>query len=87
MDRILLIDDDVALTDLLSEALQSEGFGVDIVHCAEDGILKVAEGGYSLLIPDVMLPRMNSQPVGMMKPMHTWRSAKRRMCNQTRRGQ
>jgi DNA-binding response OmpR family regulator len=29
MNRILLIDDDVALTELLSEVLQSEGFSVD----------------------------------------------------------
>ena len=59
MERILVIDDDVALTELLVEILQSEGFGVDVVHRGEDGVQKVSEGGYALLVLDVMLPRMS----------------------------
>jgi two-component system response regulator CpxR len=59
MDRILIIDDDVALTELLAEILEAEGFSVDSVHRGEDGVRRALEGGYSLLVLDVMLPKMS----------------------------
>ncbi len=59
MDPILLIDDDVALTELVAEILTAEGFQVDAVHRAEEGIRKALEGNYSLLVLDIMLPGMS----------------------------
>ena len=59
MDRILIIDDDVALTELLAEILEAEGFFVDSVHRGEDGVRRALEGGYSLIVLDVMLPKMS----------------------------
>jgi two-component system response regulator CpxR len=59
LDRILLIDDDIALTELLAEILRAEGFEVEAVHRAEDGIRKSLDGGYSLLVLDIMLPGMS----------------------------
>ena len=59
MDRILLIDDDVDLTALLAEVLRSEGFEVEAVHRAEEGISRALKGGYSLLVLDIMLPGMS----------------------------
>jgi two-component system response regulator CpxR len=59
VDPILLIDDDVALTELVAEILTAEGFQVDAVHRAEEGIRKALEGNYSLLVLDIMLPGMS----------------------------
>ena len=59
MDRILIIDDDVALTELLAEILEAEAFSVDSVHRGEDGVRRALEGGYSLIVLDVMLPKMS----------------------------
>lgn len=59
LDRILLIDDDVALTELLAEILRAEGYAVDAVHRAEEGVRRAIEGGYALLVLDIMLPGMS----------------------------
>ena len=40
MSRILLVDDDISLCEMLSEYLLSEGFQVDAVNDGEAGVLK-----------------------------------------------
>ena len=59
MDRVLIIDDDVELCDLISEFLKDEGFHVDCVHDPERGLARLAESEYSIVILDVMLPKLN----------------------------
>jgi two-component system response regulator CpxR len=56
MNRILIIDDDLGLTNLLSEYLTSAGFTVDAVHTGEDGLSRALSVGYSLIVLDLMLP-------------------------------
>lgn len=59
MKRLLIIDDDRKLCDLLSEYLEPEGFAVEAVHDGKDGIAKVGENDFDLIILDVMLPGDN----------------------------
>lgn len=59
MDRILLIDDDIELCELVGEFLTSEGFSVAAVHDGEQGVAKVLNGDYELIVLDVMLPSLN----------------------------
>lgn len=59
MKRLLIIDDDRKLCDLLSEYLEPEGFAVEAVHDGKDGIARVCEGDFDLIILDVMLPGDN----------------------------
>ncbi|MFN6963143.1 MAG: response regulator [Pyrinomonadaceae bacterium] len=59
MDRILIIDDDEELCELVSEYLGAEGFAVTAVHNGEAGLESAATGLYDIAILDVMLPRMN----------------------------
>jgi len=54
--RILIIDDDVELCELVTEFLQPEGFRVDAVHSGTLGLEKALAENYALLILDVMLP-------------------------------
>ena len=54
--RILLIDDDSELCELLVEYLQPEGFRVDVLHSGTEAAEKALAQQYSLLILDVMLP-------------------------------
>jgi two-component system, OmpR family, response regulator CpxR len=56
---ILMIDDDVALTELVSEDLARYGFAVDAAHSGEDGLQQLRNTSYALVILDVMLPLMN----------------------------
>lgn len=56
MPRILVVDDDLELCELLTEYLQPEGFDVDAVYDGVQGVDRALSGDYSLLILDVMLP-------------------------------
>ncbi len=58
MKRILIIDDDQELCDLLAEFLQPEGFDVETVNEPHDGLQRALSGEHCLLILDVMLPGM-----------------------------
>jgi two-component system response regulator CpxR len=59
MERILAIDDDVALCELLADYLVSEGFEVESTHDGETGLEAACDGGHDLIVLDVMLPGMN----------------------------
>ncbi|MBD2439734.1 two-component system response regulator RppA [Nostoc sp. FACHB-110] len=54
--RILLVDDEVELTDPLSRVLTREGYTVDAVYDGTNGSELAATSSYDLLILDWMLP-------------------------------
>ncbi|TBR38911.1 MULTISPECIES: response regulator [Dyella] len=56
MSRILLADDDRALTALLAEYLQHEGFTVDIAYDGDTALSMLRSQRPDLLILDVMMP-------------------------------
>ena len=58
MNKILLVDDDEELTELVMEYLTVEGFEVSAVHDGEIGLKTALTGKYDLIILDVMLPKM-----------------------------
>lgn len=59
MNKILLIDDDEELCDLVSEYLTVEGFEVEAVHDGASGLEKALKGEHEMIILDVMLPKKN----------------------------
>lgn len=61
--RVLLVEDEKRLTDLLKGGLTGEGFAVDVAHDGRDGLWMAAENAYDVIVLDVMLPRMNGYTV------------------------
>ncbi|WP_299485832.1 two-component system response regulator RppA [Acaryochloris sp. IP29b_bin.137] len=64
MSQILLVDDEVELTDALGRLLKREGYNVDVANDGEAALLavqnQVAQGQlYDLLILDWMLPKLS----------------------------
>lgn len=59
MSKVLIIDDDEELCELVSEYLTVEGFETQAVHDGESGLQRARLGGYDMAILDVMLPKMN----------------------------
>lgn len=59
MNRVLVIDDDAALCELLTEYLAPEGFQAESVHDGEKGLVRACDGDYDLIVLDVMLPGIN----------------------------
>ncbi|PLX86185.1 MAG: DNA-binding response regulator [Desulfuromonas sp.] len=59
MNRILLVDDDLELCDLLTEYFASEGLETEVVNDGCAGADRALTGDYALVVLDVMLPGMN----------------------------
>ncbi len=59
MDKILIIDDDEELCELVSEYLSAEGFEIESANDGASGLKKALTGDYDMAILDVMLPKMN----------------------------
>ncbi len=61
--KILLIEDDYAISDALKEGLEDEAFAVDTSYDGDDGFRTASAGNYDLIILDVMLPEINGYEV------------------------
>lgn len=55
--RILIIEDDQFLREFYQELLQTEGFQVDVAADGETALAKLTEGGFDLVLLDIMLPK------------------------------
>ena len=54
--RVLLVEDDAHIADLLTLHLRDEG--LEVMHCArgDDGLRQLERGGWDALVLDIMLP-------------------------------
>ena len=63
MDRVLLVDDDVQLCNLLAERLATEGYTMETVHDESCGLERALSMDYALVVLDLMLPGMGGLDV------------------------
>lgn len=63
MSRILLIDDDERLADLLKRYFLQHSYEMDNALRPSDGLTKLESGRYDLVILDIMLPEMDGLEV------------------------
>lgn len=61
--RVLIIEDEKALTEVLSYNLQRDGYEVQVCHDGRDGLRKVQTQIPDLIILDLMLPGMDGLDV------------------------
>lgn len=61
--KILIIEDDQFLREFYQELLQGEGYTVDVAADGEVGAAKIKEGGYNLVLLDIMLPKKDGMQV------------------------
>ncbi|WP_433455428.1 response regulator transcription factor [Streptomyces sp. CA-142005] len=61
--RVLLMDDDARLVELLQQGLRAEGFAVDTASDGLEGLTKAAADTYDVIILDIMMPRLNGYKV------------------------
>lgn len=57
--RILIIEDEFNLADVIANRLKKEKYAVDIICDGEEGLDSAMTNIYDLIILDVMLPKMN----------------------------
>ena len=58
MPKILLVDDDIEFTNLLTEVLIMESFDVEVVHNGEEALNKL-DPSFDLILLDIMMPKLN----------------------------
>ncbi len=61
--RILVVEDEQRLAELLKDGLAREGFAVDLAFDGRDGLWMATENAYDVIVLDVMLPRLNGSEV------------------------
>ena len=59
MNRILIIDDDKELCVLIKRSVLSEDIEADFCNTGKEGLQKLKEKEYQLVILDVMMPGMD----------------------------
>ncbi|MEK6582499.1 MAG: response regulator [Nitrospirota bacterium] len=57
--KILIVDDDIAVRNLLNEILTFHGYDVDCVSNGEDAIKLIKAKHYDVLVTDYMMPGIN----------------------------
>jgi two-component system response regulator MprA len=58
-ERILVVDDDDAITNAVRRALAFEGYSVDVAHDGEEGLREARDRAPDLVILDVLMPGLD----------------------------
>ncbi len=58
MSKILLVDDDEGLVELLAQVMELEGFTIDIANNGQEALEKL-DSSHDLILLDVMMPVLN----------------------------
>ncbi|HID15697.1 MAG TPA: response regulator transcription factor [Candidatus Atribacteria bacterium] len=61
--RVLIVEDDDILANVLKEGLEEEGYAVDIATNGEDGLYMAEVTPYDVVILDIMLPELDGWTV------------------------
>lgn len=59
--RVLVVDDEPAIVELLTDILTMEGHGVDVADNGEAALLKMNEVKYDSVITDIKMPEMDGR--------------------------
>lgn len=71
--RVLLVDDEPALTNLLKMALHYEGWDIEVARDGKEAIAKYGSFGPDLLVLDIMLPDIDGlQILRMIRESETY---------------
>jgi two-component system sensor histidine kinase/response regulator len=67
-DNILVIDDELGIREGCRRALEPQGFTVETAATIQEGLRKIREGDFDLVLLDVMLP--DGRGVDLLAPIH-----------------
>lgn len=58
MNRILIIEDEIAISDLIKYELETKGYKCDVANDGESGANLIENNRYDLVLLDIMLPKI-----------------------------
>ena len=56
--RVLLVEDEVNLAEVIRDGLAEHGVTAEVAHEGDAGLWRAREGSYDVIVLDIMLPRM-----------------------------
>ena len=59
INRLLLIEDDISISEMVNNYLRKEGFDVNVAFDGEEGVQKFLLGSFDLIIADIMMPKLD----------------------------
>jgi len=59
--RILLVDDELSVLDLMADMLIDEGYRVDVAHGGEEALARIGCTSYDLVVSDVKMPGVDGR--------------------------
>jgi CheY-like chemotaxis protein len=57
--KVIVIDDDMYIRELYEEVLKGEGYDVTTGVNGQDALDKLSQGGYDLVLLDIMMPKID----------------------------
>lgn len=61
--RILLIEDDITICEMVDNYLKKEGFHITTALNGEDGVVKFLQASFDLILLDIMMPKLDGMEV------------------------
>lgn len=61
--KVLLVEDDGTLRTIYTDLLEAEGYKVDHVVEGEEGLEKIRQGNYDLVLLDILLPGLDGAKI------------------------
>ena len=61
--RILIVEDEKSLADIIKKGLEEEGYAVDVAYNGEDGLFMAENEASDLIILDIMLPVVDGMTI------------------------
>ncbi|WP_010296792.1 response regulator transcription factor [Clostridium senegalense] len=62
-NKILLIEDDIAISEMVENYLRKEGFNITTAFDGEEGLVKFLNNSFDLIILDIMMPKLDGMEV------------------------
>lgn len=69
MDKILVVEDDLNISEMLFDYLSSEGYEITLAHDGVDAMNKYEKETFDLILLDLMIPKIEG--MGVMKKIRS----------------
>lgn len=66
--KLIVVDDDLYIRELYEEILKDEGYTVDTASNGEEALNKLQQGGYDIVLLDIMMPKLDG--LGVMDALN-----------------
>lgn len=71
--RVLVVEDEASLADVIRRGLSREGFVVDVMYDGQDGLWAASESAYDVIVLDIMLPVLDGyQVIARLREAGIW---------------